>query len=162
VKFENSARISADWLPCPISSRVTSASRSTSPPLWSSTWNWKPPSAPRPRMGGGRNGTTIAPLICPSSPRSCATTACADRSAPRRSASGSRRVNIMARFGAAPAKLNPTTAKTLRISRFRASTASVCRATPAVYSSDAPSGACTWTMKYSWSSSGRKAVGTMR
>jgi hypothetical protein len=96
--------------------------------------------------GGGRKGTTTAPLIAPSSPRSLATMVCAECSSPGRSSIDFSRVKIMPRFGDAPPKLKPTTEKALCTSGTFASTASTCRMTAEVYSSDAPSGPCTWMM----------------
>ena len=92
-------------------------------------------------MGGGRNGTTIAPLMPPSSlPRSRATMACADCDASRRSSNGLSRTNRMPRFGAGPEKLKPPTVNTATMSGSVASTFSAWLPTLPVYSSDAPSG----------------------
>ena len=111
------------------------------PPVWSSTSNWNPPKAPRPWIGGGRNGTTIAPLMPPISwPRSRATIACADCDSARRSSYGLSRTKRMARFGAGPEKLKPPTVNTAATSGSVARIFSACMPTLLVYSSDAPSG----------------------
>ena len=121
---------------------------SIGPPVWSSTSNWNPPNAPRPRIGGGRNGIASAPLMPPRSfPRSRATIAWADWDSLRRSSYGLSRMNRMARFGDAPEKLNPVTVNAAARSGSVSRIFSACRHMSLVYSRDAPSGACTWMMK---------------
>ena len=73
---------------------------------------------------------------------------------------GLRLTNMSPRLGAAPQKLKPGTAKTPKTSELFMMAALARAATLEVYSSEAASGACTSTMKYPWSSSGTKLVGT--
>ena len=55
------------------------------PPVWSSSWYWKPPNTERPWMPGGANGITRAPGICIMGPRTRSSTAASEWLWPRRS-----------------------------------------------------------------------------
>ena len=84
-KLENRPTTSPLLLAAPISEPMVSASREMSPPVWSSSWYWKPPKTERPWIPGGANGITSPPVIPISGPRIRPSTACSEWSLPGRS-----------------------------------------------------------------------------
>src|SRR5664279_6435494 len=99
-------------------------------------------------MAGGRNGKACMSVSCDKGPRIRFTMAAADCCSPFRLSMFARLRKTIALLGPLPVKLNPTTVNAPMMFLSRLVMASTARIALAVYSTEAPCGACTVTVSY--------------
>ena len=115
----------------------------------SSTWSWKPPVEPRPRIGGGLNAETSASGIAASFGRTRARMPARRSSGDERSCQGSSAAKQATAFGfcVPSSTLKPPITTALRTPGVESNASRISWVTRSVRSSDAPSGSCPLTMK---------------
>ena len=146
-------------------SKVSTASTRFSKvaPLRASTCNSKPPDAPKPGMMGGVERNTCASGYLKNSARMSSMTSLRDISPFLRSSHGLRMTVSSARDCAVPTRgLLPVTFCTWATAGCCLIYSMARSVTLRVRSSVAPSGRASSTLKYPWSSSGRKLPGITR